>query len=77
MKLSGQGLYGGDVIGKGARLFSDYQNLMKIWTHPWVLRLAEIRDENKVSIVVKTNLVIISWKNESDLVDFIRPLDYS
>ena len=30
---------------KGARLFKDYQNLMKIWTHPWVLKLAEIRDE--------------------------------
>lgn len=29
-------------------LFSDYQNLMKIWTHPWVLKLAEIREENKV-----------------------------
>ena len=59
MKLPGQGLYGGDTIGKGARLFSDYQNLMKIWTHPWVLRLAEIRDENKVS-VVQTYLTIIS-----------------
>ena len=46
--ILGQGLYGGDVIGKGARLFSDYQSLMKIWTHPWVLKLAEIRDENKV-----------------------------
>ena len=59
VELSGQGLYGGDIVGKGARLFSDYQNLMKIWTHPWVLRLAEIRDENKVSIVVQNNLAVI------------------
>ena len=38
----------GQIITRGARLFSDYQNLMKIWTHPWVLKLAEIRDEAKV-----------------------------
>ena len=34
--------------GKGGKLFSDYQNLMRIWTHPWVLKLDEIRQENKV-----------------------------
>ena len=34
--------------GKGAQLFSDYQALMRIWTHPWVLKLDEIRQENKV-----------------------------
>ncbi len=39
---------GENRVGKGAMLFSDYQNLMKIWTHPWVLKLAEIREENKV-----------------------------
>ncbi|GAB6019496.1 hypothetical protein CHUAL_001073 [Chamberlinius hualienensis] len=32
--------------GKG-QLFSDYQNLMRIWTHPRVIRLAEIRQEEK------------------------------
>uniref|UniRef100_T1IWW8 ATP-dependent helicase ATRX n=1 Tax=Strigamia maritima TaxID=126957 RepID=T1IWW8_STRMM len=32
---------------KGSGLFADYQGLMKIWTHPYVLKLAEIRDENK------------------------------
>ena len=32
-------------IPQGARLFKDYQSLMKIWTHPWVLKMAEIRDE--------------------------------
>ncbi|XP_041358763.1 transcriptional regulator ATRX-like [Gigantopelta aegis] len=37
----------GQIISRGARLFSDYHNLMKIWTHPWVLKLAEIRDEAK------------------------------
>jgi len=42
---------GGDLTGgpvRGARIFSDYQNLMKIWTHPWVLRLDEIRQDIKV-----------------------------
>ena len=31
-----------------AGLFSDYQALMRIWTHPWVLKLDEIRQEKKV-----------------------------
>lgn len=39
----------GQVTAKGGRLFSDYQNLMKIWTHPWMLKLDEIRQLNKVS----------------------------
>ena len=42
---------GGELTGgvvRGARLFSDYQNLMKIWTHPWVLKLDELRQETKV-----------------------------
>lgn len=38
----------GEIQTKGARLFRDYQNLMRIWTHPWVLKLDEIRQENKV-----------------------------
>lgn len=38
----------GDIRSKGARLFADYQALMRIWTHPWVLKLDEIRQENKV-----------------------------
>ncbi|CAG5116055.1 unnamed protein product, partial [Candidula unifasciata] len=46
LELSGQGV-DGVYNNKGARLFGDYQNLMKIWTHPWVLKLAEIRDELK------------------------------
>lgn len=43
------GLNAGEVGSKGARLFKDYQALMRIWTHPWVLKLDEIRQENKVS----------------------------
>lgn len=50
LELSGQGL-DGVFSNKGARLFTDYQNLMKIWTHPWVLKLAEIRDEMKVNFI--------------------------
>jgi len=37
---------------KGARIFTDYQNLMKIWTHPWVLKMDEIRQETKVFTVL-------------------------
>ncbi|XP_052283753.1 transcriptional regulator ATRX-like [Dreissena polymorpha] len=36
-----------DTKTKGAQLFKDYQALMRIWTHPWVLKLDEIRQENK------------------------------
>ncbi|XP_053400537.1 transcriptional regulator ATRX-like [Mercenaria mercenaria] len=36
-----------EIRSKGARLFTDYQALMRIWTHPWVLKLDEIRQENK------------------------------
>ncbi|KAL3879997.1 hypothetical protein ACJMK2_032269 [Sinanodonta woodiana] len=37
----------GVVTGRGGRLFTDYQFLMRIWTHPWVLKLDEIRQENR------------------------------
>ncbi|XP_078683394.1 uncharacterized protein LOC144917344 isoform X3 [Branchiostoma floridae x Branchiostoma belcheri] len=33
---------------KTSSLFSDYQSLMRVWTHPWVLRLNTIREENRV-----------------------------
>ena len=33
----------------GASLFSDYQHLMRVWTHPWVLRMNEIREEKRVN----------------------------
>jgi len=45
LELSGMA---GEVASKGARLFKDYQMLMRIWTHPWVLKLDEIKQENKV-----------------------------
>ncbi|ESO93813.1 hypothetical protein LOTGIDRAFT_105088 [Lottia gigantea] len=38
----------GTVSAKGGRLFQDYQALSKIWTHPWVLKLSEIKQEAKV-----------------------------
>ena len=34
---------------RGASLFTDYQALMRVWTHPWVLKLSAIRQEKKVS----------------------------
>ena len=36
---------------RGASLFSDYQALMRIWTHPWVLKMDEIRQEKKVCMI--------------------------
>lgn len=49
--LNRTGQVDGQITTRGAQLFKDYQNLMKIWTHPWVLKLAEIRDESKVRSV--------------------------
>jgi transcriptional regulator ATRX len=34
--------------GGGATLFRDYQNLMRIWTHPWVLKMHQDRMDEKV-----------------------------
>ena len=36
---------------RGASLFSDYQTLMRIWTHPWVLKLEEARQAKKVFVL--------------------------
>ena len=49
------GGYGGAemVKSKGAKLFSDYQALMRIWTHPWVLKMNEIRNELKVCCILQ------------------------
>jgi len=49
------GGYGGEemVKSKGAKLFSDYQALMRIWTHPWVLKMNEIRNELKVCCILQ------------------------
>ncbi|XP_033631300.1 transcriptional regulator ATRX homolog isoform X2 [Asterias rubens] len=35
----------GSAKGSGCGLFADYQQLMRIWTHPHVLKLNEIRQE--------------------------------
>ena len=51
---------GGNGNGnKGAGLFTDYQALMRIWTHPWVLKLDEIRQEKKVRGVIHGALHVI------------------
>ena len=39
--------YSGDKL-PSAQLFKDYQYLMRIWTHPWILKLQEIKAERKV-----------------------------
>ncbi|KAF4528592.1 hypothetical protein B566_EDAN015812 [Ephemera danica] len=35
------------LVNKGASLFSDYQNLQRLWTHPLVLKFRADRDEEK------------------------------
>ena len=36
---------------RGSQLFSDYQNLMRIWTHPWVLHMEELRRQKNVGYI--------------------------
>ena len=41
----------------GTKLFTDYQMLSRIWTHPWCLQLDYISKENRVSSTVRyTNM---------------------
>jgi len=51
---------------KGAGFLTDYQNLMKIWTHPWVLKMDEIRQETKVSGICLLRIVTIRIQFEID-----------
>jgi transcriptional regulator ATRX len=37
-----------EMLGRGGRLFNDYNFLMRICAHPWLLKLHEVREENKV-----------------------------
>ena len=42
---------GVDLAGeklRSAQLFKDYQYLMRIWTHPWILKLQEDKKERQV-----------------------------
>ena len=64
------------ISGKGARLFKDYQALMRIWTHPWVLKLDEIRQENKVSYNIRLKIYyLLSLGNKLALILVIHRLD--
>ncbi|BFZ24319.1 hypothetical protein BsWGS_27358 [Bradybaena similaris] len=66
LELTGQGV-DGIYTNKGARLFRDYQNLMKIWTHPWVLKLAEIRDELKARYDDEESFIDDSSDDEKEM----------
>ncbi|KMZ05859.1 transcriptional regulator ATRX homolog [Drosophila simulans] len=52
---------GGDVVGKGARLFQDFQDLRRIWTHPMNLRV------NSDNVIAKRLLS----NDDSDMEGFI------
>lgn len=49
LRLAGFGTDSAPRANRGAKLFADYQALMRIWTHPWVMKMDEIRQENKVN----------------------------
>ena len=51
------------IISKGARLFKDYQALMRIWTHPWVLKLDEVRQQNKVCLMLAIHIELFTGKS--------------
>ncbi|XP_016952621.1 transcriptional regulator ATRX homolog [Drosophila biarmipes] len=52
---------GSDVVGKGARLFQDFQDLRRIWTHPMNLRV------NSDNVIAKRLLS----NDDSDIDGFI------
>ncbi|XP_016997313.2 transcriptional regulator ATRX homolog [Drosophila takahashii] len=52
---------GSDVVGKGARLFQDFQDLRRIWTHPMNLRV------NSDNVIAKRLLS----NDDSDIEGFI------
>ncbi|XP_052089587.1 transcriptional regulator ATRX-like isoform X3 [Mytilus californianus] len=51
---------------KGAKLFSDYQALMRIWTHPWVLKMAEVRQEMKNMFDDESSFIDDTSSSESE-----------
>jgi len=57
-----------------AGLFSDYHSLMHIWTHPYVLRLDEIRQEKKVGnfvnfLTVLNVFVMLIYRRAAEVND--------
>ncbi|XP_056011590.1 transcriptional regulator ATRX-like isoform X2 [Ostrea edulis] len=58
LRLAGFGTDSAPRANRGAKLFADYQALMRIWTHPWVMKMDEIRQENKMM-----------FDDESDFLD--------
>ncbi|XP_033127122.1 transcriptional regulator ATRX-like [Anneissia japonica] len=59
---------------KGMGLFADYQALMRIWTHPWVLRLSSIRDIKRARYDDEMSDFITSGEemmSDDSLVEFI------
>ncbi|KAJ8297889.1 hypothetical protein KUTeg_024420 [Tegillarca granosa] len=55
------------VSNKGGRLFQDYQNLMRIWTHPWVLKMDEVIKERR-ALFEEDDEFIDDSMSESDSV---------
>ena len=52
-------------------LFSTYSNLAKVWNHPWILRLSEIREMEKAERRALNNLSDSDTGDDSSLDGFI------
>ncbi|XP_062594649.1 transcriptional regulator ATRX-like [Saccostrea cucullata] len=66
LELAGFGTDSAPKANRGARLFSDYQALMRIWTHPWVLKMDEIRQADRRLFDDESDFVDDSDGNDSD-----------
>ncbi|XP_061189382.1 transcriptional regulator ATRX-like [Saccostrea echinata] len=66
LEMAGFGTDDAPKANRGARLFSDYQALMRIWTHPWVLKMDEIRQADRRLFDDESDFVDDSDPNDSD-----------
>ncbi len=72
----------------GSSLFADYQSLMKIWTHPWAIKLEAIRrmekqaydniedflDDDESDEKSEEEKLDEKWNSNSDSSDFGKEL---
>lgn len=60
------------VKTKGADLFQDFQNLYRVCSHPWVLKLNEVRVQKKESKLAEKNFLADDYEdliNETEVSD--------
>ena len=65
LHLAGFGTDAAPRANRGARMFADYQALMRIWTHPWVMKMDEIRQADKVKVV--DHCIVQIYKSDGNI----------